>query len=110
VTALSTPHSRTHFIITLRDVPDSGDHRQEFGPAHRAHCAAIENRLILAGPTFAQDGTMDGSVIVVNFDTREEAEAWVEADPYVTNGIYRDWTIVLFRNAWPYQGPGSSAN
>jgi uncharacterized protein YciI len=94
--------------VTLRDVPDSGDLRQEFGPAHRAHCAAIEARLVLAGPTFAEDGAMDGSVIVVNFDTRDEVAAWVDADPYVKHGIYQDWTIVLFRNAWPYQGAQSS--
>ncbi|MCU1656571.1 MAG: hypothetical protein JWO57_1227 [Pseudonocardiales bacterium] len=105
MTALSTPDSFTHWIVTLLDVEDSQDLRKTHGPAHRAYAATIEDRIVLAGPTYAEDDvTMNGSVFVVNFETREEVEAFVAADPFVLNRVYESWTIVLFKNAWPYQG------
>lgn len=105
MTALSTPDSFTHYIVNLLDVPNSQELRKTHGPAHRSYAASIENRILLAGPTYAEDGvTMNGSVFVVNFDTREEVEAFVAADPFVINRVYESWTIVLFKNAWPYRG------
>jgi uncharacterized protein len=99
----STLSSFTHFIVTLRDVDDSAKLRDTHGSAHRQYAASIQERIVLAGPTYADDDvTMNGSVFVVNFDTREDVEAFVAADPFVTNGVYKDWTIVLFKNAWAY--------
>jgi hypothetical protein len=86
-------------------VPDSQELRKKHGPAHRAYAGTIEDRIVLAGATYADDEvTYNGSVFVVNFDTKDEVEAFVAADPYVINGIYESWTIAKYINAWPYEG------
>jgi hypothetical protein len=101
----SVPGNNIHYIVTLRDVDGSAELRQAFGEAHRAYAASIQDRIVLAGPTYPDGAvTPDGSVFVVNFDTREQVEEFVAGDPYVTNGVYRDWTIVRFKNSWAYDG------
>lgn len=98
---LSVPGKNIHYVVTLHDVDDSAELRRKFGPAHREYAATIKDRIVLAGPTYADDGvTSSGSVFVVNFETREQVVDFVAADPFVINGVYRDWTIVLFKNLW----------
>jgi uncharacterized protein YciI len=60
--------------------------------AHRAHWAAFVERgdLVMIG-TFA-DAQRDGSMAI--FRTREAAEAFVEADPFVLNGVVEAWRIL----------------
>ncbi|HEU5332250.1 MAG TPA: YciI family protein [Actinocrinis sp.] len=60
--------------------------------AHHAHWATFveSGELIMIGP-FA-DAQQDGSLAV--FRTREGAEAFVEGDPFVLNGVVKSWRIL----------------
>ena len=98
---LSVPGKNVHFVVTMHDVDGSAGLRRAFGPAHREYAATIRDRIVLAGPIYADDGvTSNGSVFVVNFETRAEVADFIAADPFVINGVYRDWTVVLFKNIW----------
>ena len=37
-----------------------------------------------------------GSLVVVEFDSLERAQAWVDDDPYITAGVYRKVTVKPF--------------
>ncbi|HUF20557.1 MAG TPA: YciI family protein [Burkholderiales bacterium] len=97
------------YAIIGEDVPGSLEKRMAARPAHleRAQALIAEGRLLLAGPFPAIDSPdpgpagMTGSLIVAEFDSLEEATAWINADPYVTQGVFARVTVKPFRKVFP---------
>jgi uncharacterized protein len=97
------------YAILPEDVPDSLAKRLEARPAHLARLQKLqdEGRLILAGPCPAIDSNdpgpagFTGSLIVAEFASLEEAQAWAKADPYVTAGVYARVVVKPFKKVWP---------
>ncbi|MBM3517936.1 MAG: hypothetical protein FJX56_08705 [Alphaproteobacteria bacterium] len=58
-----------------------------------------EGKLRSGGAILDDAGTMIGSAAVFEFPSRAELDAWLAADPYVTDGVWRDITIRPFREA-----------
>lgn len=64
-------------------------------------------RLVLAGPHPAIDSPepgpagMTGSLIVAEFESLAEAEAWAENDPYRREGVFREVLIKPFLRVYP---------
>jgi hypothetical protein len=91
------------------DVPDSLPLRAAARPAHLERVQALvdEGRLILAGPLPAVDSPdpgpagMLGSLIVAEFDSLQAAQAWIDADPYVTQGVFARVTVRPFKQVLP---------
>jgi uncharacterized protein len=42
---------------------------------------------------------MIGSMLLVEFPDRSGVDAWLEADPYVTDGVWREVEVTPFRTA-----------
>lgn len=97
------------FAIITQDTTDSLEKRLGARPAHvtRLQNLQSEGRLILAGPhpaVEADDPGMagyTGSLIVAEFPSLAEAEAWAEADPYVAAGVYAQVMVKPFRKTFP---------
>jgi uncharacterized protein YciI len=97
------------FAIIASDVPDSSPKRVSARPEHLARLSKLEEqgRLLLAGP-FPAIASNDpgpagfsGSLIVGEFESLAEAEAWANADPYVAAGVYADVQVKPFRKTLP---------
>ena len=54
-----------------------------------AHLAYVEETgvVALAGPFLDEDGTMCGSLILLDVGTLDEAKAWAAGDPYAQAGL-----------------------
>jgi uncharacterized protein len=97
------------YMIYGEDVPDSGPRRAAARPAHllRAQALADAGKLVLAGPLPAIDSPdpgpagIAGSLIVAEFASLEAAQAWIDADPYVTEGVFARVTVRPFRQVLP---------
>ncbi|QLQ02275.1 MAG: YciI family protein [Thiobacillus sp.] len=97
------------YAIVGQDTADSLDRRLAARPAHveRLHALQQAGRLLLAGPFPAIDSNdpgaagFTGSLIVAEFDTLADAQAWAEADPYVTAGVYAGVSVKPFRKTLP---------
>ena len=97
------------YAIVGQDVPDSLDRRLSARPAHldRLHALQHAGRLILAGPFPAIDTSdpgaagFSGSLIVAEFDTLADAQAWADADPYVAAGVYANVSVKPFKKVLP---------
>jgi uncharacterized protein YciI len=63
--------------------------------------------LILAGPHPAVDqldpgeAGFSGSLIVAEFETLAQAQAWADQDPYVVAGVYAQVTVKPFKQVFP---------
>ena len=97
------------YAIVGQDVPDSLAKRLAARPAHldRLHALQQTGRLLLAGPFPAIDSAdpgaagFSGSLIVAEFDSLDEAQAWADADPYVSAGVYAGVSVKPFKKALP---------
>jgi uncharacterized protein YciI len=97
------------YAIVGQDVPDSLDRRLAARPAHLERLLALQQagRLLLAGPFPAIDSPdpgpagFSGSLIVAEFDSLADAQAWADADPYVAAGVYAGVSVKPFRKVLP---------
>lgn len=97
------------FAIIARDVPDSLSKRKGARPAHIARLQEMleAGRLFVAGafPAIESDDPgpagFTGSMIVAEFASQAQAQAWADADPYVAAGVYAEVQIKPFRKALP---------
>ena len=97
------------FLINARDKSDSLALRLANREAHLAWAGAFADRIAMAGPVFAEDGTtMAGSTFVMAFDSLAEAQAWAADDPYAKAGLFAEVEIRPFK--WLLgSGPGDAA-
>jgi len=97
------------YAIITEDHPGSLSQRLAARPAHLARLEALRDagRLLLAGPHPAIDSEspgdagFSGSLIVAEFPSLGEAEAWAGLDPYVAAGVYARVTVKPFKKTLP---------
>lgn len=97
------------YSIIGTDNANSLEARKSARPAHLARLQQLqdEGRMLLAGPFPAIDAEdpgpagFSGSLIVAEFSSLAEAQAWAGADPYVAAGVYRETTVKPFRKVLP---------
>ena len=69
--------------------------------AHREHLASHQGVLVLAGAALSDDGEeMTGSCFVISANSREEAEAFVHADPFALAGVFADIDVTRMRKGF----------
>jgi uncharacterized protein len=66
-----------------------------------AHLAYVEETgvVVLAGPFLNDTGEMCGSLLLLDVESKAEAEDWAEGDPYARAGLFesvaiREWKKV----------------
>lgn len=97
------------YAIVSQDVENSLALRLQARPAHleRLQELAAAGRLILAGPNPAIDcadpgeAGFTGSLVVAEFDNLPQAQAWADADPYITAGVYASVKVKPFKKVLP---------
>lgn len=93
------------YMIQGNDIPGTLDKRLAARPAHleRLQALAAAGRLVLAGPCPAIDSPdpgpagFSGSLIVAEFPSLGDAQAWADADPYVAAGVYANVVVKPFK-------------
>lgn len=97
------------YALIGEDAPDSLAKRLAARPAHLARLQALadQGRLILAGPMPAIDSPdpgpagFQGSLIVAEFASLSDAQAWMDDDPYVTEGVFVRTSVRPFKRTLP---------
>ena len=97
------------YAIISQDVDNSLPLRQTARPAHveRLQDLQQQGRLVLAGPHPAIDNEdpgesgFTGSLIVAEFDSLSDAQAWADADPYIEAGVYASVIVKPFKKVLP---------
>ncbi|MEW6612368.1 MAG: YciI family protein [Pseudomonadota bacterium] len=98
-----------YYAIIAKDNADSLPLRQAARPDHlaRLHQLNEAGRLLLAGPLPAVDAEdpgsagFRGSLIVAEFDSLDDAQAWAAADPYLARGVYAEVSVQPFKKVLP---------
>lgn len=98
-----------YYAIISEDVPNSLEKRLSVRPAHvdRLKQLTEQGRLLIAGPHPAIDteepgeAGFSGSLIVAEFHSLEDAQAWADADPYIAAGVYQQVIVKPFKKVLP---------
>jgi uncharacterized protein YciI len=96
------------YVIIGTDVANSLSQRQAARPEHLARLVQLRDagRLLMAGPFPAVDSEdpaaagFTGSLIVAEFDSLAEAQAWAETDPYLQHGVYARVEVKPFKQVF----------
>ncbi len=97
------------YAVISQDVENSLERRAKSRDAHVVRLKALvdEGRLLIAGPHPAIDAEdpgaagFSGSLVVVDFPSLEDAQAWADVDPYVEAGVYASVIVKPFKKVLP---------
>jgi len=91
------------YVVTGYDYTDEGalDRRMGVRPHHLDAAKEIKEKgnYIMGGAILNDEGKMIGSVMILQFETEEELEAWKKGEPYITQKIWESVDIKPFRVA-----------
>jgi hypothetical protein len=90
------------FMIYCLDKPGHTEVRAANRNAHLSYLEGFSRNVVVAGPLLAEDGTtMIGSLLLMEFASRGDAEAFSAGDPYRRAGLFQAVTITPWRKALP---------
>ena len=91
------------FLVVARDGTDEGavDRRMQVRPTHLEAIAPLveDGHVLVGGAILNEAGDMIGSMLLVDFPDRTGVDAWLEADPYVTGGVWKEIEVSPYRAA-----------
>jgi len=98
-----------YYAIISEDVENSLEKRLGARPAHLARLEQLrdDGRLLIAGPHPSIDSEdpgangFSGSLVVAEFASLEDAQAWADADPYIEAGVYAEVKVKPFKKVLP---------
>ena len=62
--------------------------RLEIRPRHLENMAHVNGKVICAGGILDQDGHMAGSVLIMDFASRELLDEYLKSEPYIVENVW----------------------
>ena len=91
------------FLVIARDGTDGGavERRLEVRPKHLESIAPLveAGNVLVGGAMLSGSGDMIGSMMLVDFADRAAVDDWLERDPYVAGGVWKEIEVQPFRTA-----------
>ncbi|MCV2879048.1 YciI family protein [Sedimentimonas flavescens] len=83
------------YAVICRDKPGHLQTRLDTRAAHLAYIDAT-GIVKMAGP-FLEEGQMCGSLVILETDSLEAAQAWAAGDPYAAAGLFESVTVTEWK-------------
>ena len=80
-------------IITAYDGQNMLEKRMEVRPRHLQNLATIKGKILCAGGLLDEEGKMKGSVMVIDFDSRECLDEYLKSEPYIMEKVWEKVTV-----------------
>lgn len=89
------------YMIQTFDKLGTGELRQQLRPTHLDYLEQNKKLLLACGAKLEDDGvTGTGSLYIVDVETREEAQAFIDGDPFTSGGLFDRIEISRWRKAY----------
>lgn len=76
------------FVITAYDGQGMLAKRMEVRPDHLAGLSKIKGKVLCAGGLLDEEGNMKGSVMVMEFESRDDFDEYLQAEPYILSHVW----------------------
>lgn len=91
------------YVIIAQDGTDDNalDRRLEVRSKHLEGAKQLKaaNNFVIGGAMLNDEGKMCGSVMIVQFETKEEFEHWYANEPYILGGVWKAIEVKPFKVA-----------
>lgn len=89
------------FVILCTDKPDSAALRAATRPVHLEYLDKFRSRIAISGPFLADDGTTPkGSLLILDFADKAEAQSFVDNDPYARAGLFASVMVAPYKKVF----------
>src|SRR5262245_30834027 len=89
------------FAILFDDAPGAGQTRRRFREDHVAYIRANLDRILASGGLYPDDSDEGcGGLIILDTESRAEAEAFVAGDPFYRQGVFTGYRLVRWRKGF----------
>lgn len=92
------------FVMIGKNGEDAVAKRGAVRPRHLEHIRALDRqgKIALGGPLLEDEGAAPcGSLVVFEAEDLQAARAIVERDPYVVDGVFESYDLLLFTRVFP---------
>ncbi|MBR2834735.1 MAG: hypothetical protein IKE43_03350 [Coriobacteriales bacterium] len=76
------------FVITAYDGENMLEKRMEVRPRHLENMGKVNGKIICAGGLLDDEGKMKGSVLIMDFDSRETLDEYLSGEPYIIEHVW----------------------
>jgi uncharacterized protein len=91
------------YVIIARDGQDdaAAERRMTTRPIHLEGARKLKasNHFIAGGAMLNEDGQMNGSIMILQFETAEQFQDWYNNEPYITSGVWQTIEVQPFKMA-----------
>ena len=82
--------------LIARDKPDALTIRMDNRAAHLAYIDQTDV-VAQAGPLLDDAGEMIGSLIIMDVESKAQAQDWADADPYARAGLFESVDLIVWK-------------
>ncbi|MGZ5222215.1 MAG: YciI family protein [Chitinophagaceae bacterium] len=77
------------------------ERRMKSRPAHFENARKLKanGNFIMGGAMLSDEGKMIGSTMVIQFETKEQLQNWLDSEPYITGKVWEKMDLRPFRVA-----------
>ncbi len=91
------------YLIIAQDGKDNQalERRKKVRPLHLAGAKKLKENgnFVIGGAMLDDDSNMRGSIMIVQFETKEDFQRWYDNEPYITGGVWKEIEVKPFRVA-----------
>ena len=85
-----------YWAVYCVDKPNMNDQRIKFVDAHRRYLEGWSSKVVFSGPFQSDDASQElGSLIIFKLDSRAEAQAFIDGEPFYQAGIFEK--VIIYR-------------
>ena len=88
------------FIVICKVKKNSLKKRLANRELHLNHLKSIKKKTILAGPLLNKSNKPKGSILILNFEKKQELLAFMKNDPYVKVNLFEEVIIEKFKRVF----------
>ncbi|WEJ58655.1 YciI family protein [Devosia sp. FJ2-5-3] len=87
------------YAMIAKDAPGALQTRLDTRPVHLDHLNSLGKKLVFAGALLDADEKPEGSIVIFEADSLQEAEQMAAADPFVSAGVFASYEVKRWRVA-----------
>ena len=76
------------FVVKAYDGDGKLEKRMAVRTRHLENMSSIKGKVICAGGLLDNEGKMKGSLLILDFDSRELLEEYLQTEPYITSQVW----------------------
>ncbi len=89
-----------YYSLICFDIPNSSKKRNSLRQSHIKYLNSFKNLILFAGPIMDEKENVLGSLIVIKFSSKKEADDFSKNDPYFLGGLFKKVLINKFKRVF----------